>query len=194
VYKLSYALVAGAVCAAALPASAQVVVNPPAAPQAQVVVNPPAAPQAQVVVNSPAPVEAQVATSGRAGNREGLIWSGLTMFAVSYSVAVISGAAVNNTCTSNNCDYSLGGRNWLFAPLVGPFIAMGDIQGTSAGQATARALLALDGLVQVGGAAMLVIGLVLNSTSQAPAVAARRIHLMPFATATSTGLAAFGHF
>ena len=193
---------AGAVCAGALPALAQVVVNqpPPAAPQVVVNAPPPAAPQ--VVVNEPAPA-AQVVVAPAATavapevfftNHNRIIYTGIAMFGIAYGTAIITGAVVNDTCAANACDYSFGGRDWLYAPLLGPFIAMGDIQGSGGGRAIVRALLFFDGAAQLTGAAMAIVGLVLDNTPHRAPVAQRSIQVLPFASGTSTGLVAFGRF
>ncbi len=186
--KSSFALIAGSVCALASAASAQttVVNNQQPAPQSPVVVAP--AQQGPVVVDS------RGIGGGYDHHLNSLFWSGAALFGVSYGAAIIAGATVNDTCTANNCDYSFGARSWLFVPLAGPFVAIGNIQGANAGPTIARLLLATDGVMQIGGAAMIVLGFALNNNGPRHAMSDQGIRIMPFATGTATGLAASGHF
>lgn len=76
---------------------------------------------------------------------------------------VISGAVIfgsvwllNALVASIGIDISQGQAIPLFIPIVGPFIAMGTFRSL---QATDAFFLVLDGLVQAGGAAMLIAGI-----------------------------------
>ncbi|MDP2270345.1 MAG: hypothetical protein Q8N23_30235 [Archangium sp.] len=76
---------------------------------------------------------------------------------------MIAGASVfggvwllNVLAASIAVDTSQGQAIPLFIPIIGPFIAMGTFRSL---QATDVFFLALDGLVQAGGAAMLIAGI-----------------------------------
>src|SRR5262249_36549002 len=142
----------------------------PAAPQPTVVVPPPE--PARVEVNTPAPPPAPVVVNNPPSSPEGsremtrtgraLIGAGITLFTVSYLSTVIAAAATSDVCAA---DAALGCREavWpIYIPVLGPFIQMGYVSGTGAN--SARALLAIDGVMQGGGLAMLITGAVLHTT------------------------------
>ena len=82
----------------------------------------------------------------------------------------------------------------LYVPLAGPFIQMGFVSGT--GTDTMRTLLAVDGAVQIAGLAVAVIeGAMLSTPGRhARASAVEKLHLSPFASATTAGIGAAGTF
>lgn len=76
---------------------------------------------------------------------------------------VITGAAIlggvwllNALVASVAIDTNQAQAAPLFVPIIGPFIAMGTFRSL---QATDAFFLALDGLVQAGGAALLIVGI-----------------------------------
>jgi hypothetical protein len=81
--------------------------------------------------------------------RSNLVWSGASLFALSYlasSLAATTGYSADDGLSST--------RTPLWVPAVGPFVMMG-----SASSVGAEVLLALDGLAQIGGLTMFIYGL-----------------------------------
>jgi len=83
--------------------------------------------------------------------RKGLVIAGACVFGGVYLVTVI----MVSTTASDAVDRGEG-PEWLYVPLAGPFIAIAAIDGMNTG---VGALLALDGVAQVGGLAMFIAGL-----------------------------------
>lgn len=83
--------------------------------------------------------------------RVGLVAGGAALFAALYIPSVIA-AAVNQ-------EYGSGNVIALYAPVVGPFIAM-----TKTGSPTANVFLAIDGIGQAAGVAMLLGGILAPKT------------------------------
>jgi hypothetical protein len=110
--------------------------------------------------------------------RKGLVIAGAVTFGVSWLVSATAGVALTDESNHNECyaygdDIEGGGGYYsecrdddnegaipLFIPLVGPFIAMGTMDAEGPG----RAALFLDGVVQVGGMAMLIAGVAAKQT------------------------------
>jgi hypothetical protein len=107
--------------------------------------------------------------------RKGLVIAGAVTFGVSWLVSATAGVALTDEHNNNSCayseDYSGNGYGYcddddesdavpLFIPVVGPFIAMGTLDAEGPG----RAALFLDGVVQVGGLAMLIAGVAATRT------------------------------
>jgi hypothetical protein len=170
----------------------------------------PAAPTTVVVQPSePAPAPAPApgpstsstvvnAPSGRAEGSPrlypGLIWGGVTVWAVAYSAAAITGGVANDACTASS-SLCVTGREILYVPIVGPFAALSGVNGT--GSSTMKTMLALDGAFQLGGVAMTLTGIILSASSSSRAAHAaveRKLIVAPYATGSSAGLGALGHF
>ena len=83
--------------------------------------------------------------------RKGLVIAGACVFGGVYLVNVIMVATMAPEAVERG-----EGPEWLYVPLVGPFIAIAAIEDMNAG---IGALLAIDGLAQVGGLAMFIAGL-----------------------------------
>lgn len=179
--------------AAPVPSPPQpVVVQPPPQEPARVEVHTPAAapaPQPVVVDNSGAETNRHLLRSSRA-----LIASGVTLFGVTYLSTVIAAAVTSDVCAA---DASLGCREaaWpIYIPVVGPFVQMGYVSGTGAN--TARALLAIDGVLQGGGIAMAVAGIVMGTAaaSSGSRPAYSRFLMTPGTVGSGSGLVAMGRF
>ncbi len=101
--------------------------------------------------------------------RRGLVAGGITLFALSYGVSVVTGGVLaamlsgssrgdnGFNCSPNPC--SVAPTIPFFLPGIGPFIIAGE-SGTGALTAMAIA----DGLVQLGGIAMIAYGLAVPTT------------------------------
>ena len=104
--------------------------------------------------------------------RTGLIIGGSVMLGVGYGLAISIAAA-------NDFNDVTG---WLAVPVAGPFITMGAHDYGACGSDTGCALvglgdffvtlgLVLNGLVQVGGATMVIVGATVPTTERVPDVA-----------------------
>lgn len=88
--------------------------------------------------------------------RKGLVIGGAVTFGVMYLLSALVGAAINDT------DDAFGHKesgSLLFIPVLGPFLQMGKTDSS-----TGKVTLAIDGLAQGAGAAMLIGGLVAPKT------------------------------
>lgn len=125
--------------------------------------------------------------------RSGLLGSGATLFLLSYGLSVVSAASFSTDCDPNTAQLGCTTQRWpLFVPVAGPFIQMGSLSGTNSG--TARALLAVDGVLQAGGAAMALVGLLVPKRVAVPTVFAGRVRFSPLTGAGGSGLLALGTF
>jgi hypothetical protein len=79
--------------------------------------------------------------------RTGLVVGGAIMFGLMYGFTAFGASESSDPDTT-----------WLYAPVLGPFIYASTLDGEFAG--IGRFFLYVDGLIQAGGAAMLIIGLV----------------------------------
>ena len=101
--------------------------------------------------------------------RGGLIGGGAGLFGAVYLLFGLLPAAIgSDVCDVGGCKNTL----WpLYLPVVGPFITIGTVHNPGA---TGGIFLALDGLAQAGGVAMIIIGaigrtvLVRNDLGEAP--------------------------
>jgi hypothetical protein len=110
--------------------------------------------------------------------RKGLVIAGAVTFGVSWLVSATAGVALTDESNGGDCAYESYSENGyyysechdndenegaipLFIPLVGPFIAMGTMEDV---EGPGRAALFLDGVVQVGGMAMLIAGVAAKQT------------------------------
>ncbi len=82
--------------------------------------------------------------------RRGLIIGGAIPLGIMYTLSVLAGAALNDTGE---------GGEFMYVPVLGPFLQM-----TKTDNSAGSTILALDGLTQVAGAAMLVAGLTIPKT------------------------------
>jgi hypothetical protein len=120
----------------------------------------------------------------RARQRTGLIVAGsVTLGSLWFISAVIAATSVDS-CRYGGCQSA----GFLFAPVIGPFIEMGR---TGKGSATGELMLAVDGLGQTAGAAMLIGGmssskivLVRNDLASEPP----KLAVQPYFTGRSAGL------
>lgn len=125
--------------------------------------------------------------------RSGILGSGATLFLLSYGLSVVSAASFSTDCDPNSAQLGCTTQRWpLFIPVAGPFIQMGSLNGTNSG--TARALLAMDGVLQAGGAAMALVGLLVPRRVAVPTVFAGRVRFSPLSGAAGSGLLALGTF
>ena len=131
-----------------------------------------------VVVQQPAPQPAApvvVHTSDRdEGARPtypGLTWGGVAVWGMAYSAAAITAAAADDACDASS-RMCIRGSGVLWAPVVGPFIALGGVEGKAG--TTMKTLLAIDGAFQLGGVAMTITGLVLSASAASSRSTPRR--------------------
>jgi tetratricopeptide (TPR) repeat protein len=114
-----------------------------------------AAAPAPAPVAPPAP--APVVGAPRREPRTGLIIAGASIFGGAYLIGIIGGAV----CSADG--YICGPQGWgWYVPLIGPFIAMGSYQKANDDYAAVEAVLAVDGLLQIGGVTMAILGGVLK--------------------------------
>jgi hypothetical protein len=90
--------------------------------------------------------------------RKGLVVGGAVMFGSMYLISVIAAAAVDDAAKDPYT--STTKIDAMYIPAAGPFLQMGQ-SGTSS---TGTVFLAIDGLVQCGGLAMLIYGLAAPQT------------------------------
>lgn len=113
--------------------------------------------------------------------RKGLVIGGAVMFGTMYLLTAL-GAAIASDAGSN--------ATALWVPAVGPFIQMGQ-----SSSATGAFLLALDGVVQVGGLAMFTIGLAAPRTEVVRNdVGSLTIKVSPIVAGDSRGMGLVGTF
>jgi hypothetical protein len=124
--------------------------------------------------------------------RTGLQTAGAVTFAASYGLAAFSGGFLmlfTNLLPPAGQGVRFADVGFLFVPVAGPFLEMPKAEGDS----TVNALLALDGLGQVVGATMLVIGMTWPET-----VLVRNdlgsVHILPMRMARGGGLGLVGAF
>ena len=155
----------------------------------------PAPASTTVVMNQPS--SGGVVETTTTQGHPGLIWGGVALWGVAYSASAITVAVANDACTITNA-LCVNGRGVLFVPVVGPFIAMAGVNNGT-GSSTMKTMLAIDGAFQLGGVAMVVTGLVMSASERHTVRAAAlrkepKLMVTPYATATSAGLGAVGHF
>lgn len=111
-------------------------------------------------------------------NRE-LVWTGASLFALSYLASAISATTGYSTDDGLTSD-----RAVMWVPAVGPFVMMGTETSASS-----EVLLALDGLAQIGGLTMFVYGLAsskpMHTTSDGRS--ALRLSVAPLVTRSASG-------
>jgi hypothetical protein len=126
--------------------------------------------------------------------RRGLVIAGVVVFGSAYLLSMLDAPLVNWSSfsfTSNmNTNASVGA---LFVPGVGPFIEIGQLA-----DATWTPLLVLDGLAQLGGIAMIVVGLNAPKTvlvpNQVVASPGFEFSFAPIVTPSMQGLGLVGTF
>lgn len=111
----------------------------------------------------------------------GLIAAGASMFGVFYTFTALAGAIQQDACKS-----CANGAWALYVPVVGPFIKLG-----SSSLQVERFGLVFDGLVQLGGAVMLISGLIVRQNKW---VYSRSVQIAPTAGAGAAGLTVMGRF
>lgn len=112
--------------------------------------------------------------------RKGLIGGGAGLLGGLWFASLLTGA-VGDTATA----YGDGGWAALYIPVAGPFVAISTLHSDSAG----TALLLLDGVGQLGGAAMIVLGAVLPQKQLVrDDVAKSTVTVTPFLSPTGAGL------
>jgi hypothetical protein len=137
----------------------------------------------------PGPPPRQV-TGYKMAPRIGLIVGGSVMLGSMWIITAIAGGistAIDTTlsCSGSNCSGSTS--YWpLFIPVAGPFIQMGYINDTGASRNLAMFGLAFDGLVQVGGLTMIVLGATLK---QRVPLYAKNWQVAPMFTSSGSGIA-----
>ena len=82
--------------------------------------------------------------------RTGLVVGGAVTFGVMYLFSVLAGSIVNDA-NKYSSDHTRG--DFLFVPVVGPFLQM-----TNTSSSSGTTMLAIDGLAQAAGATMLIVG------------------------------------
>lgn len=141
----------------------------------------------------PAPPPRQV-VNYKMQPRIGLIVGGSVMLGSMWLITAIAGGI-----SATVCDVALSGGGssgcstpyWpLFVPVAGPFIQMGYVPHDST-RGLALIGLAFDGLVQVGGLAMLIVG---ATVRQRVPVYAKNWQVAPMFTSSGTGLAFTSRF
>jgi hypothetical protein len=92
--------------------------------------------------------------------RKGLVIAGSVVFGSTYLISIITAAQVADVAGTTEDVWP------LFVPVVGPFIAMGTTHAWSDGEGSngLGAILLLDGIAQVGGAAMFIGGVASHTT------------------------------
>jgi hypothetical protein len=120
----------------------------------------------------------------RARTRSGLIVAGSVTLGSLWLISAVIGATSVDSCRYGGCQSA----GFLFVPVIGPFIEMGR---TGKGSATGELMLAVDGLGQAAGAAMLIGGmsspkivLVRNDLASEPP----KLAVQPYFTGRSAGL------
>jgi hypothetical protein len=113
--------------------------------------------------------------------RKGLVIGGAVMFGTMYLLTALGAAIAQDNG---------GGAAALWVPAVGPFIQMGQ-----SGSATGGFLLALDGVIQVGGLAMFTIGLAAPRTEVVrDGIGSLTIKVSPIIAGDSRGMGLVGTF
>lgn len=125
--------------------------------------------------------------------RFGLVIGGSILLGVSWLITVGSTAVAQSTCnfdaSFNAYTYSCPYTYWpTYIPVLGPFIEMAYVP-IDGSQGLARFGLAVSGLAQMGGLAMIIGGMV--ARHRVP-VYAQRVQVGPLLTAGGSGLAFSG--
>jgi len=121
-------------------------------------------------------------TTETAPHSKTLVWAGASLFTLTYLAS-----AVGATTAYADDAGTASSRTLLWVPAVGPFIMMGSISGIGW-----DALLALDGLAQIGGLTLFVYGLA--SPPARSAADAPKVSIAPFAVRGASGAALVGTF
>ena len=122
--------------------------------------------------------------------RIGLIIGGSIMLGTMWVISSVAGGVSQTICEASS-SFGCANTYWpLFIPVVGPFIQMGYIPHDST-RSLALLGLAFDGLVQVGGLTMLIVG---AAVRQRVPVYAQRWQLSPMLSSSGTGLAFSARF
>ncbi len=109
-----------------------------------------------------------------------LLGPGLGTFVASYGGAVLAALQMSFSGGSDIAD-------WLYAPIVGPFV----LAGMSDGVPEAQAVFSLLGIAQAAGIALLIAGLAINRRA---AQAGPSVTAVPLVAPNAGGLALSGRF
>jgi hypothetical protein len=112
--------------------------------------------------------------------RKGLVIGGAVTFGTMYLLTAL-GAAI--------CSDAGGTCGALYVPAIGPFIQMGQ-----SSTATGGFFLALDGVVQLGGVAMLIAGIAAPKTVLVRNDVGFELHFAPIISRDHTGMGLVGRF
>jgi hypothetical protein len=130
--------------------------------------------------------------------RKGLVAAGASIFGGMYLFTILGASLADASCNSG-----LGGggscATALFAPIVGPFIQMGQCSGTCA---LGDFWLGFDGVVQAAGVAMFIAGLAAPTTVlvrndlgyEAPKAPKLALTPVPLVSPTMQGMGLIGRF
>jgi hypothetical protein len=110
--------------------------------------------------------------------RTGLVVGGSIMFGLMYGLTIFGASESSDSDTK-----------WLYAPVIGPFIYASTLDGELAG--VGRFFLYLDGLIQAGGATMLIVGLIGKTELVRNDIA--KVSVMPM-VGRASGLSLVGEF
>jgi hypothetical protein len=114
--------------------------------------------------------------------RKGAIIGGAIMFGVPWLLSATVAAASHDVESTTNADA-------LYIPLAGPFIQM-----TQTSSSAANLFLALDGILQCGGVALAVYGIVTPRTVLVRQMGESTIRFAPLVARGAQGIAAVGTF
>jgi hypothetical protein len=116
--------------------------------------------------------------------RRGLVIGGAVLFGTTYLLSALSAAVVSDANSGSSNPAAA-----LYIPAVGPFVEMGQV-----GSATAGFFLALDGLCQVGGITMFIVGLASPKTELVRNDFGFQLHLAPIISRDHSGMGLVGTF
>jgi hypothetical protein len=121
--------------------------------------------------------------------RSGLVTAGVTLFGVTYGSSLLA-TALDATLCATACA-SVGHDEALAVPGIGPFVQMARTTNPAG-----NAILALDGLAQLGGIAMFTVGLAMRQEVFVPdrAVETPRLVVTPVAGSGGAGFLLGGRF
>jgi hypothetical protein len=123
-------------------------------------------------------------------DRRDLAIGGAVTFGLSFGLAATSAAGlmfISDRIPPAGNGIPFGDVAWLFLPVAGPFLQMPK----AGGNGTVNALLALDGLGQIVGATLIVVGLAWPKTIVVRDVV-RNVHIVPLKVSGGGGLGLVG--